>query len=472
MLQFDSNVQELKYKVLEEVVRFASRNELEKKLYEIPRIIIPGPKATMRCCIYRERAIVEERVKLAMGGDTTNPNIVEVIEVACEECPNKRFTVTDNCRGCIAHRCQSACPAGAITFVNQKAVIDHEKCKGCGQCMRACPYHAVTEQERPCISACKAKAISLNEENKADIDPDKCVRCGACVRQCPFGAIEDKSYILDAMQMIRESDSGNKFRVYAAVAPAIASQFSYAKIGQIVTGLKKMGFYKVVEVALGADIVAYKEAEELAEKEFLTTSCCPAFVQYIESNFPELKDSISSNASPMVEIARLIKKVDKTAKVVFIGPCIAKKMEIQKEEFKGAVDCVVTFEELQAMFGGLDINIEELKEDKLNDASYFGRVFARNGGVTEAVANALEEKNIDFEVNPAICDGLEECRAALIKASKGKLDENFIEGMACVGGCAGGAACISLNRAMKNKMSIDNYAKHAIRGVKESVKVR
>jgi iron only hydrogenase large subunit-like protein len=189
-------------------------------------------------------------------------------------------------------------------------------------------------------------------------------------------------------------------------------------------------------------------------------------------NFPELEDNISSNVSPMIEIAKLIKKVDRTAKIVFIGPCIAKKMEFQKEEFRGTVDCVITFEELQAMFGGLDIHVEELEEEKLNDASYFGRVFARNGGVTEAVSNVLEEKEIDFEVNPAICDGLEECRAALLKASKGKLDENFIEGMACVGGCAGGAACLSLRNSMKNKISIDNYAKQARKGVKEPVTVR
>lgn len=472
MLQFDSNVQELKYRVLKEVVRYASQNELHNKLYEIPRQIIPGPKATMRCCIYRERAIVEERVKMAMGGDPTNPNVVEVLETACEECPSKRFTVTETCQGCIAHRCHAVCPAGAISFVNHKAVIDHDKCKSCGQCMRACPYHAITELERPCISACKAKAISIDEQDKAKIDSEKCVRCGACVRQCPFGAIVDKSYLLEAMRLIRESDNGKKHRVYAAVAPAIASQFSYASVGQIVTGLKKVGFSNVVEVALGADIVAYKEAEELAEKEFLTTSCCPAFVQYIKANFPTLEKNISSNASPMIEIARIIKQVDKTAKVVFIGPCIAKKMEFQKEEFKGAVDCVITFEELQALFGGLEINLEELKEGKLNDASYFGRVFARNGGVTEAVSNALEIKGIDFEVNSAICDGLEECRTALLKASKEKLDENFIEGMACVGGCAGGAACLSLRNSIKNRISIEKHAKQARSGVNELVNVR
>lgn len=469
MFLFDSNVQELKYKVLKEVVRLASVNELEKKLYEIPRTIVPGPKATMRCCIYRERAIVEERVKLAMGGDDDNPNVVEVIDIACEECPNHRFSVTENCRGCIAHRCQAACPAGAISFVNHKAVIDHDKCKECGQCMKACPYHAIMEQARPCIRACKAKAISLDEQKKARIDEKKCVRCGACVRQCPFGAIVDKSFLLDTVRLLKESEKGLKFKVYAAVAPAIASQFSYAKIGQIVSGLKKAGFSNVVETALGADMVADKEAQELAEKGFLTSSCCPAFVQYIKNTFPELAQNISGNVSPMVEIAKMIKQKDKNAKVVFIGPCIAKKMEFQKQEISGAVDYVITFEELQALFDGLDIHVNELSEDILNDASYYGRVFARNGGLSEAVAYSLEKQEIDFQVDSEVCDGLEECRTALLKASKGKLNRNFIEGMACVGGCIGGAACISLNHAMKNKLSVDNFAKQAESCLDDSV---
>lgn len=459
MRLFDTNVQELKYKVLKEVVRFADKDELQQNLYEIPRKIISGPKATMRCCIYRERAIVEERVKLAMGGDKSNSNVVEVIDIACDECPNNRYSVTETCRGCIAHRCQAVCPVGAITFENQKAVIDPEKCVECGKCMKVCPYSAITESQRPCIRGCKAKAISLDEHKKAIIDKDKCINCGACVFQCPFGAIVDKSYILDVIKLLKDSDGGKNFKVYAAIAPAIVSQFSYAKIGQIVSGIKKMGFHSVVEVALGADIVAYKEAKELAQTGFLTSSCCPSFVRYIEINFPDMVKFISHNVSPMVEIAKLIKKSDKTAKVVFIGPCISKKMEFQKSEISGIVDCVITFEELQALFDGMDINVEELGEDVLNNASYYGRIFARNGGVSAAVAHVVKEENIDFEVKPEICDGLEQCRIALLKASKGSLDSNFIEGMACEGGCIGGAACLS--HGMKNKSDIDSYARQA-----------
>ena len=462
MKLFDTNVQQLKYEVLKEVVRLESRGELKEKLHEIPKKIVPGPKATLRCCIYCERAIIEERVKLAMGGNKNDPNVVEVVDIACDACPTGRMYVTEMCRGCVAHRCQAACPVGAISIVDHKSVIDRAKCRECGLCMKACPYNAIAVQERPCILACKAKAISLNENNKAKIDTEKCVRCGACVRQCPFGAIVDKSFLLDAVRLLQKSENGKNFNLYAVVAPAIASQFSYAKLGQVVSGLKKIGFCSVVEAALGADIVAEKESKELAEKGFLTTSCCPAFVQYVRSAFPKLAGNISGNASPMVETAKLIKQKDKTAKVVFIGPCIAKKMEFQKKELAGVVDCVITFEELQALLDGLDVNLQELPEEDLADASYFGRIFAKHGGVTEAVLHALEESKVDFQVNPTMCDGLEECRAALLKANAGKLDSNFIEGMACPGGCIGGAGCISSSHAAKNKMNLDNYAKKAL----------
>ncbi len=461
MKLFDTNVQQLKYEVLKEIVRLESKGELQEKQSEIPKKIIPGPTATTRCCIYCERAIVAERVKLAMGGNKDNPNVVEVIDIACDKCPTARMYVTEACRRCVAHRCQAACPMGAISFQDHRTVIDPQKCRECGLCMKACPYHAITVQQRPCILACKAKAMSVDEHtNKAKIDSSKCVGCGMCVRQCPFGAIVDKSFLLDAVRLLRGSKDGD--HVYAVVAPAIASQFAGAKLGQVVSALKKAGFYDVVEVALGADLVADKEAKELAEKGFLTSSCCPAFVQYVRSAFPELAEHISGNSSPMIETARWIRRRDETAKVVFIGPCIAKKAEYRKKEFAGVVDCVITFEELQALLDGLDIRPEELPEENLTGASYYGRMFGEHGGVTGAVRHALEKNGIDFQIDPEMCDGMEECRAALLKASKGKLDANFIEGMACPGGCIGGAGSISVSRPAKNKMNLEAYAKKAL----------
>lgn len=317
--KFDTQVQYLKYKVLREVARHAYNGTLLGSFNDIAKTVVKD-KPTMRCCIYKERAIVAERIKIAMGGDKENPNIIEVIDIACDECPQGGFEVTNSCRGCIAHRCQDACKRGAISFdSNQKAVIDKEKCVECGQCAKVCPYSAIANYKRPCENACKVKAISMSESKAASIDNDKCIRCGACVYQCPFGAIVDKSYILDVIDILKNSENNEKYKTYAVVAPSIASQFSYAKLSQVVSGIKKLGFFNVVEAALGADMVAYKEAAELAEKGFLTSSCCPAFVDFIHKNFPELEDKISHNLSPAAEISRYIKKTDPDAKIVFIG---------------------------------------------------------------------------------------------------------------------------------------------------------
>lgn len=462
MRKFDTKVQHLKYKVLREVARSAFQNNLHRAMYTIPQDIVPGPKATMRCCIYKERAIVGERIYLAMGGNVDNPNVIEVLNIACDECPVGGYEVSNACRGCIAHRCEDVCKRGALSFdEHQKAHIDKEKCVECGKCASVCPFSAIANNKRPCQNACKVKAISMDEDKKAIIDNNKCISCGACVYQCPFGAIMDKSYIVDVADLIIKSNNNSAYKMYAVVAPSIASQFRYAKLGQVVSAIKKLGFYSVVEAALGADMVASSEAEELMEKGFLTSSCCPAFVDYIKKQFPALTPAISHNLSPMTTIAKYIKKLDPEAKVVFIGPCTAKKMEMQRPEVAPYVDSVLTFEELQALIDSRDIKLEELPLESLDNASYFGRIFARSGGLSEAVKEAIKEKGIeDFELKPIVCDGIEACRSALLKASKKALNNNFIEGMACVGGCIGGAGC--LTHGDKNKNEVDDYGKEAL----------
>ena len=300
----------------------------------------------------------------------------------------------------------------------------------------------------------------MTESKAACIDNSKCIACGACVYQCPFGAIMDKSFILDVVKLIKESENNTKYKLYAVVAPSISSQFTYAKLGQVISGIKELGFFHVVEAALGADMVSYAEAAELVEKGFLTSSCCPAFVDYIKKQFPELAANISHNLSPMATIAKYIKDTTPEAKIIFIGPCTAKKMEFQQESVNKYIDCVITFEELQALFDSRDIDITSLPEDVLDNASYFGRIFARSGGLTDAVRQALKEQGIeDFEFKPVACDGIEECRVALLKASKKLPVGNFIEGMACVGGCIGGAGC--LTHGEKNKAEVDKYGMEA-----------
>lgn len=461
MRKFDTKVQHLKYKVLREVARYAWNDTLLENVLNIPEVIVPGKTSTMRCCVYKERAILQERIKIIMGADKENPNIIQVIDIACDECPSAGYVVTESCRGCLAHRCEDVCKRGAITFdSNHVAHIDKSKCVNCGQCAKVCPFSAIINRKRPCQSACKIKAISINEDNAAAIDYSKCTSCGACVYQCPFGAITDKSFILDAIELIKNSKENKEYKVYAMVAPSISSQFTYAKLGQVISGLKKLGFYTVIEAALGADMVAQEESKELAEKGFLTSSCCPAFVAYIKSAFPDLEKYISHNLSPMATLAKYIKGTDEKAKIVFIGPCTAKKSEAQLESVKPYIDAVLTFEELQALYDSRDIDIMTLEEDVLDNASYFGRIFARSGGLSDAVAQGLKEQNIDFDLNAIACDGIEECRMALMKKSKNVLNANFIEGMACVGGCIGGAGC--LTHGEKNKAEVDKYGREAL----------
>lgn len=442
MKYFDNRVQELKYKVLREVASQTWKGYDAFSVFnEIANEIIKKDEPPQTCCIYKDRAVVAERIRLAIGGNPKNPNVVQVIDIACDECPEAGYVVTDLCRGCIAHSCKDSCKLDAITIdEHQKAKIDKSKCVECGRCAKACKYSAIHNFQRPCELACKVNAISMAEGGEAYIDPEKCIDCGACVYHCPFGATVDTSSIADIIRTIMRSENNTKYKMYAIVAPSLSAQFLWAKWGQVLTGIKRLGFYSVNEVALGADMVADKESEELLEKGFLTSSCCPAFVSYIKSKYPGMSDKISTNLSPMAELGKFIKENEPGAQVVFIGPCIAKKAEIKLDSVREYVDYVMTFEELVALFDSKNITLADLPELELNDASSFGRQFAKKGGVIKAVEQALKEKDIeDFVFNPIQCDGLDKCKAALARADKGLLDANFIEGMACIGGCVGGS---------------------------------
>jgi [FeFe] hydrogenase (group B1/B3) len=458
MRVFDTNVQLIKYKVLKEVIRRAYNGGLEDAYTEIPKIISPGPKSELRCCIYKERAVVQERIKMAMGGDKNNPNVVEVIDIACDECPTAGMYVTPACRGCILHKCKEVCPRGAITIINKHAVIDKEKCIECGKCTKACPYSAIIAQHRPCVESCKVKAISVRGDQKAKIDNDKCISCGACVYQCPFGAISDKSLVLDIVELLKGSENNTKYKVYALIAPAIVSQCRYGRVTQVVTAIRKLGFHQVIEVALGADVTLFHEAQEFKEKGIMTTSCCPSFVMYIEKYFPELVKYISSSPSPMVETALLIKRSDPTAKIIFIGPCASKKLEYKMPRDMGVIDSVMSFEELQAFVDARGIDTTAMEDTELDNASFYGRIFAKSGGIAQGIQEVGATMGVT-NVVPLAMNGIQECKAGLMRLKLGRAKENFFEGMACEGGCINGALCIT--HGPENLVDVDKYGNEA-----------
>lgn len=461
MPKFDTRVQELRYSVLKEIIHHLKQNDLNESFYDIPKAIVKGPKPSMRCCIYKERAIVEERVTIATKFKIHgNENVIHVIPIACDECPLGGYTVSDACRGCIAHRCHEACPKKCISFDDKlQAHIDKSVCVNCGLCAAACPYQAIENRVRPCERACKQKAISPDSEtNAASINDEKCVRCGQCVYTCPFGAIVDISYVKEILAMLEDSQNNTKYNVYAIVAPSIGGNFIEVKNGQVISALKALGFKDVVEAALGADMVALHESQELAKKGKLTSSCCPGFVTYIKKFYPELVPYISSSLSPMATVAKFLKEKDPTAKTIFIGPCTAKKDEIKQESVSPYVDAVLTFEELQAFFDAYNIDLKAQKDDTYGSygGSVYGRGFAKCGGLSAAVNEVLKEEHIDFEVKGIAVDGPDNIKKALNEFKKENSQYNFIEGMMCVGGCIGGPC--NLQHTIRNKIAVEKYS--------------
>ena len=392
-------------------------------------------------------------------------NVIKVIDIACDECPLGGYSVTDACRGCIAHRCSEACPKKAINFTNNlTATINKDLCINCGLCAKACPYSAIENRIRPCERICKNKCISPDPiTNAAKINDEKCIHCGSCVYMCPFGAIVDESYIVDVIRILKSN-----VKKVAVVAPSIGGNFTEFGVKKVISALKELGFDMVIEAALGADIVAKNESMELAESGKLTSSCCPAFTSYIEKNYPTLKEHISNSLSPMATISREIKEKDPTSKIIFIGPCTAKKFEIKDDKVKKYVDSCLTFEEVQALFDAKEIDIASLKEEEYDlSGSYYGRGFAKCGGLTNAVKQSLEEENISFDVHGVVCSGIKDIKNALNDMKNNKNNINFIEGMMCDGGCIGGPC--NLTHELKNKIYLDKYAQAADKSINKNI---
>ncbi len=393
MVTNDATILRLKHDVLYEVAKAAWEGNLEEKRDEIPYDMIPGPQASYRCCIYKEREIIKQRVRLAEGKCPTgrdSSNVVQVINAACEECPIASYIVTDNCRKCMGKACQNSCNFGAITMGHDHAYIDPNKCKECG-CAQACPYNAIAHLERPCKKVCPVDAITYDEYGICVIDEKKCIQCGACIHSCPFGAIGSKTFMVDVIRLIK---AGKK--VVAMVAPATEGQFgSDITMESWRVALKQMGFADMVEVALGGDMTAAYEAEEWAEAykegKKMTTSCCPAFVNMIKQHFPMLLDNMSTTVSPMCAVSRLLKSQDHDVVTVFIGPCIAKKSESLDLNIEGNADYVMTFGEIRAMMCAKGVELQPATNE-YQEGSVFGKRFGNGGGVTAAVVECMKER--------------------------------------------------------------------------------
>lgn len=461
-----SLITDIRKKVFTEVARMAYAGGDYTQAEDLPFKIVPGDQPLHRESIFLERAIAGERVRLAMGLGVRpiqtrtlmtdgmdaaavaeqyyEPPLVNIIPYACHACPTNRYEVTEHCQNCLAASCQKVCPKGAISFVNGKSYIDQEKCIKCGKCAKACPYHAINHLERPCQVSCGMDAIGSDEHGRAVINQDKCVACGQCLVSCPFGAIVDKGQIFQVIQSILKGD-----QVIAIVAPAFVGQFGKdATPGKVVSAMKALGFARTVEVAIGADMCTIEEAKDFlekvpAEQDYMATSCCPAWHSMIYKLFPGEKDKISMTLTPMVFTARLMKKQHPGCKVVFVGPCAAKKLEAIRSDIRSDVDFVLTFEELQGMFEAKEVDFAAMPDSEgLNEGTAAGRGFAVSGGVAQAVANLAKEQHPDLEVKTVRAEGLRECRKLMTMAKAGKYKGYLLEGMACPGGCVAGAGTL------------------------------
>lgn len=331
------------------------------------------------------------------------------------------------------------------SFEDIEKAMDMKQMKGkivvkVGECgLRCVGKNEVTK----CQLGCPFDAIDVDDISATSlINEDVCEDCGKCSCICEYGNIIDKMEYMPLAKYLKSDED-----VYAIVAPAYIGQLGNSITpGKLRSALKEIGFKEMVEVALFADILTAKEALEFDkhihnDEDFLITSCCcPMWVATIKKFYGEFVTHVPPSVSPMVACGRTIKKVNEGAKVVFIGPCVAKKAEAKERDISDAVDFVLTFQELSQIFDSLDIDLNSLEEDDEEHASRSGRIYGFTGGVSKAVSDTVNKLRPDrnIKVKAIQANGIKECKALLEKLRSGEVDANFIEGMGCVGGCVGG----------------------------------
>lgn len=457
-MAYKSNVMIVRHGLLAKLVRLWHEGRLLEDIDHLPINLSPRQsKARGRCCIHKERAVWKYKMFPLLGFDMSDEtdeltpisdyarralarteredrNIMCVMDEACSSCVQTNYEISNLCRGCVARACYMNCPKNAIHFrPNGQAEINHDICISCGKCHESCPYHAVIYVPIPCEEACPVKAISKDEFGIEHIDESKCIYCGKCMNACPFGAIFDISQVFDILEHIRRHDR----RVVAMVAPAILSQFNAPK-ESVYGAIKQIGFDDIIEVAYGADETTRTEGHELIEKleagqPFMTTSCCPSYIQLVKKHIPDMAKYVSSTGSPMYYTAQYARSKHPDALTVFIGPCIAKRKEAAMNP---NVDYVLTFEELGSVMDGLEIEIEEMAPVKIDERAYKeSHGYGHTGGVAGAV-----QAHLGKPVNFMTVSNLNKKNIAMLRAyaKTGKCPKQFIEVMACEGGCVTG----------------------------------
>ncbi len=459
-MHYNNNAAHVKRELLIRMIRLMLEDRLEEGIDRIPYEMTGAGYEPIRCCVHHDREILKTRLlarlgfavedyeddgtplasyaRTALARETIEAPILTVLDQACHACVKTQYLVTNACQGCLARPCAMNCPRKAVAIVGGHAVIDKDKCVNCGICQQVCPYHAIIKIPVPCEEACHVGAISKDASGKERIDYSKCVYCGNCMRECPFGAMMDKSQIVD---VLKQKKAGRKLS--ALFAPAVAGQFR-APIGKLIAALRAAGFDAVYEVALGADITAEKEAHEFVERmargePFMTTSCCPAYVETVKKHVGALAPRVSDTRTPMHYTAELSAKEKPDHLRVFIGPCLAKRKEGIEDRL---VDYVLSAEELGALFVALDIEVADREEETvLRPAGAGGRSFAWSGGVAEAVRRRLPEGT---ECRAESIDGLTKDSMKTLRAwAEGKPTGNLLEVMACMGGCVAGPSVIA-----------------------------